>query len=135
MVGPMSLEEGDDLCASSVPGLRSASGYLLGCPGHAICLARSGLGRWEAAACLPSAQHSLRLELGLKTARSGMPVLVKCMSAHLASDTALPCCCRCLHQAEAPSGVASPHGFHRQDFIGKDVLVVLNISFLGNGKT
>lgn len=47
---------------------------------------------------------------------------------------ALPFCHQCFHQAEAPCGVTSPHGLHRWDFVGKDVLAVINNSFLENEK-
>ena len=53
----------------------------------------------------------------------------------MASDTSTALLRQCLHQAEAPCGVASPHGLHRQDFVGKDVLIVINNSFLGNEKS
>lgn len=48
---------------------------------------------------------------------------------------ALPCCRQRLCQAEVPCRDASPHGLHGQDLVGKDGAVVINISFLGNGKS
>lgn len=91
------------------------------------CVLRQG-----AAACLPSAQHPLRYELRLKTARSGMSVSVKHLKRTWLLIPALLCCWQCLHQTAAPCRVASPHELYRQDFIGKDMLIVINNSFSEN---
>lgn len=70
-------------------------------------------------------------ELGLKTASSGVSAAGK----HLKHSCGFRAeRCRVATGADAPRGVASPHGLHRQDFAGKDVLVVINNSFLGNEK-